>query len=230
MNGYTFSIKIPKEFSKKFAASLRRKPLSRGKVLRVFFLSLEDLGVPLLSGPVLRDTARLSQRYPPIARALWGSRCLNMANWVRYPPRPFSERFPLGGMRSGGAITPPLKRGISATLARYPMKTRQTGAIPPSAILSRKGIARYGGVSRTGPLSASIDKVLPFNLFFVKTWEDQMLEILQIPHAGMIDSEGPEYPEFVMHCLPKVFRDPQLSEYVRQILSRSVLLSKQKIT
>ena len=27
------------------------------------------------------------------------------------------------------------------------------GAIPPSAILSRKGIARYGGVSRTGPLS-----------------------------------------------------------------------------
>ena len=26
------------------------------------------------------------------------------------------------------------------------MKTRQMGAIPPSAILSRKGIARYGGV------------------------------------------------------------------------------------
>ena len=25
------------------------------------------------------------------------------------------------------------------------MKTRQIGAIPPSAILSRKGIARYGG-------------------------------------------------------------------------------------
>ena len=42
----------------------------------------------------------------------------------------------------------PLKRGISAILARYPMKTRQMGAIPPSAILSRKGIARYGGVSR----------------------------------------------------------------------------------
>ena len=47
---------------------------------------------------------------------------------------------------------PPLKRGISAILARYPMKTRQMGAIPPSAILSRKGIARYGGVSRSGPL------------------------------------------------------------------------------
>ena len=33
------------------------------------------------------------------------------------------------------------------------MKTRQMGAIPPSAILSRQGIARYGGVSRIGPLS-----------------------------------------------------------------------------
>ena len=43
---------------------------------------------------------------------------------------------------------PPLKRGISAILARCPMKTRQMGAIPPSAILSRKAIARYGGVSR----------------------------------------------------------------------------------
>ena len=45
------------------------------------------------------------------------------------------------------------KRGISAILARYAMKTRQMGAIPPSVILSRKGIARYGGVSHTGPLS-----------------------------------------------------------------------------
>ena len=47
--------------------------------------------------------------------------------------------------------------------------------------------------------------------------------------ANMIYSEGPEYPEYVMHFLPKVFRDPQISEYVRQILSQSVHLSKQKI-
>ena len=46
----------------------------------------------------------------------------------------------------------------------------------------------------------------------------------------MIYSEGSEYPEYVMHFfLPKVFRDPQISEYVRQILSQSVLLSEQKI-
>ena len=36
-----------------------------------------------LSGPVLRDTARLSQRYPPYC-ALWGFWCLNKASWVRY--------------------------------------------------------------------------------------------------------------------------------------------------
>ena len=57
------------------------------------------------------------------------------------PPPPFLSVSPLESMRSGGAIRPP-QRGISAILARYPMKTRQMGAIPPSAILSRKGIAR----------------------------------------------------------------------------------------
>ena len=72
------------------------------------------------------------------------------------PPPPFLSVSPLESMRSGGAIPPPLKRCISAMLARYPMKTREMGAIPPSAILSRKGIARYGGVSRTGPLSVRV--------------------------------------------------------------------------
>ena len=96
-----------------------------------------------LSGPVLRDTARLSQAIPPYC-ALWGFWCLNMANWVWYPLPPFLSVSTLESMRSGGAI-PPLKRGISAIPARYPKKTRQEGAIPPSAILSRKGVARYGG-------------------------------------------------------------------------------------
>ena len=96
----------------------------------------------ILSGPVLRDTARLSQRYPPIARyevfgvSTWPIGCDT--------PSPFSERFPLGE-HAKWRCDSPLKRGISAILARYPMKTRQMGAIPPSAILSRKGIARYGG-------------------------------------------------------------------------------------
>ena len=44
------------------------------------------------------------------------------------------------------------------------MKTRQMGAIPPSAILSQKGIARYGGVSRTGPLSTRLKNEIGSNL------------------------------------------------------------------
>ena len=77
----------------------------------------------------------------PLACALWGLWCLKMANWVRYPlPRFWA--FPLESMLSGGAIPPPPKRGISAILVRYPMKTRQMGAIPPSAILISKGYER----------------------------------------------------------------------------------------
>ena len=104
-----------------------------------------------LSGPVLRDTARLSQRSPPSLRAM-GFLVSQHGQLGAIPPPPFLSISPFESMRSGGAI-PPLKRGISAILARYPLKTRQMGAIPPSAILSRGGIARYGGVSRTGPLS-----------------------------------------------------------------------------
>ena len=71
------------------------------------------------------------------------------------PLPPFLSISPFESMQSGGAI-PPLKRGISSIPARYPMKTRQMGAILPSAILSREGIARYGGVSCTGPLRCRI--------------------------------------------------------------------------
>ena len=126
---------------------VRKGPL--GNCVKEFWRFVAKIGKNL-SGPVLRDTARLSQRYPPIAR--YG--VFGVSTWPMGcdTPCPFSQRFPLGEhSRSGGAI-PPLKRGISAILARYPMKTRQLGAIPPSVILSRKGIARYGGVSRTGLL------------------------------------------------------------------------------
>ena len=47
MNGDTFSIKAPKECSKKFAATFKGKFLTRRNVLRIFFLFLEDVGVPL---------------------------------------------------------------------------------------------------------------------------------------------------------------------------------------
>ena len=80
---------------------------------------------------------------PPYC-ALLGFWCLNMANWVRYP-LPFSDRFPpLESMQSGGTIPLP-KRGISAILARYPMKTRQIGAIPPLCDTISKGYCAIRG-------------------------------------------------------------------------------------
>ena len=120
---------------------------------------------------------------------------------------------------------PPLKRGISAILARYPMKTRQMGAIPPSAILSRKGIARYGGVSRTGPLSL-------FGTFFDtpgRKARDYFLETFsrvsarrasKLPwmagrdrevlllHGVGADGVGVKFPIFAVNCccLPLSFR------------------------
>ena len=47
MNGNTFSIKAPKECPKKFAASFKGEFLTREHVLRIFFLFLDDFGVPL---------------------------------------------------------------------------------------------------------------------------------------------------------------------------------------
>ena len=47
--------------------------------------------------------------------------------------------------------------------------------------------------------------------------------------AYMIYSEGPEYPEYAMPFLLKVFQDPQISEYVCQIFFQSVLFSNRKL-
>ena len=103
-----------------------------------------------LSGPVLRDTARLSQRYPSIAR--YG--VFGVSTWpiVCDTSLPLFWAFPPWRACEVEVRYPPREKGISAILARYPMKTREMGAIPPSAILSRKGIALYGGVSCTGPV------------------------------------------------------------------------------
>ena len=47
MNGDAFSIKAPKECSKKFVAALKGKSLTRGNVLRIFLLFSEDFWAPL---------------------------------------------------------------------------------------------------------------------------------------------------------------------------------------
>ena len=63
------------------------------------------------------------------------------------PPPPFLTISPLQSTQNGGAI-PPHKRGISAILARYPMKTKEMRAIPPLCDTISKGYcAIRGGIS-----------------------------------------------------------------------------------
>ena len=105
-----------------------------------------------LGGPVLRDTARLSQRYPPNAcYAAMGFLVSQHGQWGAIPPPPFLRISPLESMRSGGAIPPPQNGYLSDTCA-IPHENKANGCDTPSAILSRRGLARYGGVSRSGPL------------------------------------------------------------------------------
>ena len=107
----------------------------------------------ILSGPVLRDTARLSQRYPPIARygvfgvSTWPIGCDT--------PSPFSERFPLGEHSEWRCDTPPSKRYLSDTCA-IPFENKAKACDTPLCDTISKGYCAIWGVSRTGPLSSDL--------------------------------------------------------------------------
>ena len=120
----------------------------RRRFVFFFFFLSQALGKPK---PLVAPYRAIPRDYlsdTPLLRAM-GFLVSQHGQLGAIPPPPFQSISPLESMRSGAAI-PPLKRGISAILARYPMKTRQMGAIPPCAILSRKGIARYGGYLALG--------------------------------------------------------------------------------
>ena len=116
----------------------------RAKYCSPFFGSLNSATCQL-SGPVLRDTARLSQRYPPIARygvfgvSTWPIGCDT--------PSPFSEHVPMKSMRSGGAIPPPQKGYLSDTGA-IPYEYKANGCDTPLCDTISKGYcAIWGGIS-----------------------------------------------------------------------------------
>ena len=103
---------------------------------------------PHLSGPVLRGTARLSQRYPPIARygvfgvSTWPIGCDT--------PSPFSERFPLGEHAKWGCDTPPEKGYLSDTCA-IPYENKANGCDTPLCDTISKGYcAIWGGYLALG--------------------------------------------------------------------------------
>ena len=73
------------------------------------------------------------------------------------PPLPFLRVSPVESIQSGGAIPPP-KRGISAILARYPIKTRQMGAIDT---ISQRYCAIGGGFSHWAAKDISSSSGIP---------------------------------------------------------------------
>ena len=99
--------------------------------------------VCVLSGPVLRDTARLSQRYPPIARygvfgvSTWPIGCDT--------PSPFSQCFPLGEHAKWRCDTPPLKRGYLSDTCAIPYKNKANGCDTPLCDTISKGYCAIGG-------------------------------------------------------------------------------------
>ena len=105
-----------------------------------------------LSGPRIARYRETISAISPYC-ALWGFWCHNIAKRVRYPPPPFLSVSPLGEHAKWGCEYPPPPKGYLSDTRAIPYENKANGCDTPSAILSRKGIARYGGVSRTGPLS-----------------------------------------------------------------------------
>ena len=113
-----------------------------------------------LSGPVLRDTARLSQRYPPYF-ALWGFWCLNMANWVRYP-LPFFWAFPSWRACEVEVRYPPQKGYLSDTLWKQGKWVRY----PPPRYYLQRVLRDMGGISHR----AAKFSHMPWSLPWISVW------------------------------------------------------------
>ena len=103
-------------------------------------------GICSLSGPVSRDTARLSQRYP-LLRAM-GFLVSQHGQLGAIPPPPFLSVSPLESMRSGGAIPPPPREGYLSDTCAMPLEKRQKGCDTPLCDTISKGYcAIWGGIS-----------------------------------------------------------------------------------
>ena len=85
-----------------------------------------------------------------------------LVSQLAIPPPPFLSVSFFESMRSGGAI-PRHKRGISAILARYPLKTRQNACDTPLCDTISKGYcAIWGGISHWATESLRFSKTTIF--------------------------------------------------------------------
>ena len=130
---------------------------------KVFFFGIEivrssfryrDL---LPSGPVLRDTARLSQRYPPIARygvfgvSTWPTGCDT--------PCPLFWAFPRWRACEVEVRYPPPSKGVSQRYLRDTLWKQGKWVLYPPLRYYLERLLRDRGVSRTGPLRSSLPPI-----------------------------------------------------------------------
>ena len=110
-----------------------------------------------LGGPVLRDTARISQRYQAIAR--YGG--FGVSTWPIGcdTPSPFSEHFPLGEHAKWRCDWPPPKKGYLSDTCSIPYENKANGWVrcPPLRYYLERVLRDRGGVSRIGPLSPELE-------------------------------------------------------------------------
>ena len=108
-----------------------------------------------LSGPVLRDTARLSQRYPTIAR--YGVFGVSTRPIGCDTPSPFSEHFPLGEHAKWRCDTPPSK-GVSQRYLRDTLwKQGKRVRYPPLRYYLERVLRDMGGYLALGRLGTNLD-------------------------------------------------------------------------
>ena len=134
-----------------------------------------------LSGPILRDTARLSQRIPPYC-ALWGF--LGVSTWQIGcdTPSPFSERFPLGGhakLRVRYHPPPPQKGYLSDTCV-IPYENKANGCDTPLCdTISIGYCAIWGGILHWAAKGAASEGST--NPLYVLAWHKYSLVLSNLP-------------------------------------------------
>ena len=79
--------------------------------------------------------------------------------------------------------SPPPQKGYLSDTCAIPYENKAKGCDTPSAMLSRKGIARYGGVSRSGPLRMTVTSGILLELFFRECLRDSIQCDMQLSKA-----------------------------------------------
>ena len=104
------------------------------------------------SGPLVAPYCAIPRDYlsdTPLLRTM-GFLVSQHGQLCAIPPPPFLSVSPLESIREVEVRYRPPSKGYLSDTCAIPYENKGMGAIPPSAILSRKGIARYGGYLALG--------------------------------------------------------------------------------